>query len=75
MSRARWALYRAWIEGRGLLLDDEPTAYASILREALVLAADDRHHGREGVAIVSLRSGRVIYTAEEYDTAYARVAS
>ena len=67
-----WKLYRAAIDHDGLQLGREPVASAKTLRAALALADDPATHGPEGVAIVS-PSGRVIYTADEYEYAAARL--
>lgn len=69
----KYRIYRAAIEAHGLDLSSKPVARTKTLRAALAVAAEPANHGPEGAAIVT-PAGRTIYTAEEYDAAYARAA-
>lgn len=68
----RYAIHAAAIDAGGIRLSPS-CVRARTLKTALALAARRENHGPDGAAIVC-PSGRVIYSRDEYDAAYARAA-
>ena len=73
MTKQEYSVHAATIDADGLHLSAEPRVRARTLGAALRASEDVRYHGPEGAAIV-LPSGRVIWTREEYEAAYAATA-